>query len=121
MAKTVLIVEDNPHTQKRLQTLLVPLGAVVHVAGNGPDALAMVAQHRPDLIVMDIMLPGMSGLEVIRRLKADAATSSIPVIALTTLAMAGDMEQIKTAGADGFVAKPINPDMLISALKPHLV
>ena len=120
MAKTVLIVEDNPHTQKRLQSLLLPLGATVHVAASGPDALALVAQHRPDVIVMDIMLPGMSGLEVIRTLKAEAATSATPIIALTTLAMAGDMEQIRAAGADGFVAKPINPDTLISTLKAYL-
>src|SRR5688500_15958801 len=104
---TILIVEDNA-TNMKLSTFSVESADyTVIAAANAESGLALARDARPDLILMDIQLPGMDGLEATALLKADDATRGIPVIALTALAMKGDEERIRAAGCDGYVAKPL--------------
>jgi two-component system, cell cycle response regulator DivK len=106
MAK-ILVVEDNPTNMKLAITLLEAAGHSVLTATDAEAGLAMARAERPDLILMDIQLPGMDGLEATVQLKGDEATRGIPVIALTALAMKGDEERIRAAGCDGYIAKPM--------------
>lgn len=106
MAK-ILIVEDNPANMTLAEFLLNSASHTVFSATNAETGLTMAREDKPDLILMDIQLPGMDGLEATAILKADAATSRIPVIALTALAMKGDEERIRAAGCDGYIAKPL--------------
>ena len=105
---TVLMVEDNPANMKLGKFLLESVGHSVLTATDAEAGLAIARHEKPDLILMDIQLPGMDGLEATAQLKRDEATRSIPVIALTALAMKGDEERIRAAGCDGYVAKPIS-------------
>ena len=103
----VLIVEDNPANMKLAVFLLQSAGHTVLTATDAETGLALARDEQPNLILMDIQLPGMDGLEAIALLKGDDATRAIPVIALTALAMKGDEERIRAAGCDGYIAKPI--------------
>jgi two-component system cell cycle response regulator DivK len=112
MAK-VLIVEDNPANMKLAIFLLESVGHAVLSATDAEAGLMLARERRPDLILMDIQLPGMDGLAAIVMLKGDDATRAIPVIALTALAMKGDAERIVASGFDGYIAKPIHyPEFL---------
>ena len=104
---TILVVEDNPTNMKLAITLLEAAGHSVLTATDAEAGLTMARAERPDLILMDIQLPGIDGLEATAQLKRDEATSAIPVIALTALAMKGDEERIRAAGCDGYIAKPM--------------
>jgi two-component system cell cycle response regulator DivK len=104
---TVLIVEDTPANMKLAVFLLQTAGHTVISTTDAEAALTLARDEKPDLILMDIQLPGMDGLEATVLLKRDDATSAIPVIALTALAMKGDEERIRAAGCDGYIAKPI--------------
>ena len=106
MAK-ILIVEDNPTNMKLAVFLLESAGHTVLTAPSAEAGLALAHDEQPNLILMDIQLPGMDGLEATARLKRDEATRGIPVIALTALAMKGDEERIRAAGCDGYIAKPL--------------
>src|SRR5450756_2445384 len=106
MAK-VLIIEDNPANMKLATFLLQSAGHTVFSATDAEAGLTMARGEQPDLILMDIQLPGMDGLEATALLKRDDATRDIPVIALTALAMKGDEERIRAAGCDGYIAKPL--------------
>ena len=106
MAK-VLIVEDNPANMTLANFLLESVGHTVLKATDAELGLALAAAEQPDLILMDIQLPGMDGLQATAILKDDAATRDIPVIALTALAMKGDEARIRAAGCDGYIAKPL--------------
>jgi len=106
MAK-VLIVEDNPANMTLAIYLLESAGHVVISATDAEAGLTLARDAQPQLILMDIQLPGMDGLEATRLLKRDEATRRIPVIALTALAMKGDEERIRAAGCDGYIAKPL--------------
>ena len=104
---TVLVVEDNPANMTLAVFLLESAGHTVLSATNAEAGLTLAREEQPDLILMDIQLPGMDGLEATRLLKQDDATRGIPVIALTALAMKGDEERIRAAGCDGYIAKPL--------------
>jgi two-component system, cell cycle response regulator DivK len=106
--KKVLIVEDNELNMKLFQDLLEAHGYDTLPTSNGLEALSLARTHRPDLILMDIQLPEVSGLEVTRRLKDDPELKSIPVIAVTAFAMKGDEEKIREGGCEEYIAKPIS-------------
>jgi two-component system cell cycle response regulator DivK len=108
MAKTVLIVEDNELNMKLFNDLLEARGYRVVQTRSGHQVLALAREHRPDLILMDIQLPEISGLDVTTWLKDDAELRSIPVIAITAFAMKGDEERIRSKGCDGYLSKPIS-------------
>ena len=104
---TVLVVEDNVANMKLATFLLTSAGHTVLSATNAEAGLTLARDEHPDIILMDIQLPGMDGLEACAQLKADDATRDIPVIALTALAMKGDEDRIRAAGCDGYIAKPM--------------
>jgi len=108
MAKTVLIVEDNELNMKLFHDLLEAHGYDTVGTRNGSEALDLARRHRPDLILMDIQLPEVSGLEVTKWLKDDEDLRAIPVIAVTAFAMKGDEERIKQGGCEAYIAKPIS-------------
>jgi two-component system cell cycle response regulator DivK len=116
----VLIVEDNAANMKLASFLVERAGHTVLPAADAETGLTLARERHPDLILMDIQLPGMDGLEAIRLLKADGETRSIPVIALTALAMKGDEERIRAAGCDGYIAKPIRYQELLEAIGERL-
>lgn len=117
---TVLVVDDNPQNVELLQAYLESLNCTVHVATDGIDALEKVPQAKPDLILLDIMMPRMSGFEVCRRLKADPSTRDIPVIMVTALNELGDIERGVEAGTDDFLSKPVNKLELLTRVKSLL-
>jgi len=104
---TVLVVEDNPANMTLATFLLKSAGYAVLSATDAEAGLALARAEQPDLVLMDIQLPGMDGLQACAILKKDATTRDIPVIALTALAMKGDEERIRAAGCDGYIAKPL--------------
>ncbi|HEX2168135.1 MAG TPA: response regulator [Longimicrobiales bacterium] len=120
MMATVLIVEDNPANMTLAVFLLTSAGHAVLSAVNAEAGLTLARERSPDLILMDIQLPGMDGLQATGLLKQDEATRSIPVIALTALAMKGDEERIRAAGCDGYIAKPIRYQDFLSAIEKQL-
>ncbi len=107
MKSTVLIVEDNAANMRLAVFLLESAGYDVLTANDAEAGLALARSAQPQLILMDIQLPGMDGLEATMQLKRDVTTSAIPVIALTALAMKGDEERIRAAGCDGYIGKPM--------------
>ena len=104
----MLIVEDNELNMKLFHDLLEAHGYQVIQTRNGLDAVALAHQHKPNLILMDIQLPEVSGLEVTRRLKEDDALCEIPVVAVTAFAMKGDEERIRSGGCAAYISKPIS-------------
>lgn len=108
MSKTILIVEDNELNMKLFNDLLQAHGYNTVQTMDGRDALSLARDHRPDLILMDIQLPEISGLEITRMLKADSDLKGIPVVAVTAFAMKGDEEKIREGGCEGYIAKPIS-------------
>ncbi len=119
MAK-VLIVEDNPANMTLAVFLLESAGHTVVSATDAETGLALARDQQPGLILMDVQLPGMDGLEAIAQLKRDQGTRDIPVIALTALAMKGDEERIRAAGCDGYIAKPMNYQDFLLAVAAQL-
>jgi len=104
----ILIVEDNEHNQKLASDVLRHNGYRVLVADTAEAGIAMVLKEKPDLVLMDIHLPGMSGIEALAKLRASPETNSIPVFAFTASVMPQDRREITSAGFDGFLSKPIN-------------
>jgi len=104
----ILIVEDNEANRLLAGAVLEREGYRVEMAGNAEEALQKLASGSPDLILMDVQMPGMDGLTLTRRLKGEARTADIPVVALTALAMMGDRERTLEAGCSGYISKPIN-------------
>jgi two-component system cell cycle response regulator DivK len=117
---TILIIEDNPANMKLATFLLQSVGHEVLSALDAEQGLTLALARKPELILMDIQLPGMDGLEASARLKRDEATRTIPIIALTALAMKGDEERIRAAGCDGYIAKPIQYRAFLSTIAAHL-
>ena len=119
MAKTVMIVEDNELNMKLFNDLLRANGYSTLPMRNGYEALDALKEHRPDLIIMDIQLPEISGLEVTKRIKQDPDETlrAIPVIAVTAFAMKGDEERIRQGGCEGYLSKPISVASFIATVK----
>lgn len=120
MAKTVLIVEDNQLNMKLFNDLLQAHGYHTVQTMDGREVLKLAREKRPDLILMDIQLPEISGIEVTKSLKADDDLKSIPVIAVTAFAMKGDEEKIRDGGCDGYLAKPISVPIFLETISKFL-
>lgn len=116
----VLIVEDNVANLKLASFLVEKAGHTVLSAADAEAGLLLARERRPDLILMDVQLPGMDGMEAVRILKSDLSTRAIPVIAVTALAMKGDEERIREVGCDGYIAKPIRYQELLAAIGERL-
>ena len=106
--KRILIVEDNPLNMKLLRDVLEAHGYETIATGEGGAALALASDHQPDLILMDLQLPDISGFDAVRQLKDHAPTRTIPVVAVTAFAMSGDEGKALTSGCDAYVSKPIS-------------
>lgn len=119
-AKSVLIVEDNELNMKLFHDLLDAHGYRTIQTRNGLDALALAREHRPDLVLMDIQLPEVSGLEVTRWLKDDDDLCSIPVVAVTAFAMKGDEERIRSGGCEAYVSKPISVTLFLETVRKYI-
>ncbi|GAC1410300.1 MAG: response regulator [Gemmatimonadaceae bacterium] len=117
---TILVVEDNPANMTLATFLLRSAGSAVLSAIDAESGLALARRAQPDLVLMDIQLPGMDGLEATGLLKGDAATRAIPVVALTALAMKGDEARIRAAGCDGYIAKPLAYKEFLATIANHL-
>jgi two-component system, cell cycle response regulator DivK len=117
---TVLVVEDNPANMTLAVFLLQSVGHTVLSATDAEAGLTLARDEHPNLILMDIQLPGMDGLEATVRLKRDDATRTIPVIALTALVMKGDEERIRAAGCDGYIAKPMRYQDFLATIAAQL-
>lgn len=107
--KRVLVVEDNADNLELIRLILVRSGYEVLTALTGEEGVVLALNERPDFILMDINLPGIDGLEATRQIRASESNGSIPIIAITSYAMRGDMEQILAAGCNGYFEKPIDP------------
>jgi two-component system, cell cycle response regulator DivK len=117
MGKTILIVEDNELNMKLFHDLLEAHGYSTLQTRNGIDAIALARKHRPDLIVMDIQLPEVSGLDRTKWLKEDDSLRHIPIIAVTAFAMKGDEERIREGGCEAYVSKPISVSLFLDTIR----
>ena len=117
----ILIVEDNPANQLLVSAVLEREGYRLELAGSAVEARAVLARTLPDLILMDIQLPGMDGLTFTSELKADPVSAGVPVVALTALAMAGDRERALAAGCIGYISKPINTRTFADEVRGYLL
>lgn len=120
MAKTVLIVEDNELNMKLFHDLLEAHGYDTLQTRTGIEALELARKHRPDLILMDIQLPEVSGLEVTKWIKEDEDLCAIPVIAVTAFAMKGDEERIRQGGCEAYISKPISVARFLETVRSYL-
>jgi len=119
-AGRILIVDDNPTNLKLASDVLECAGFEVLLAEDAEKALAFIQRARPDLVLMDIALPGMDGLTLTRRLKIDSATKDIRIIALTAFAMKGEEGKVREAGCDGYIAKPIDTRRFLEDVRAFL-
>jgi CheY-like chemotaxis protein len=117
---SILIVDDNPVNLKLIRILLEGEGYDIHTAVDAEDALRVLGELRPRMILMDIQLPGIDGLELTRRLKADPVTRDIVILGLTAYAMKGDEQRILAAGCNGYIAKPIDTRTLPRVIERYL-
>ena len=120
MSKCILVVEDHEDNRQILRDLLGSVGYDMVEAWDGEAALTKLTEMRPDLILMDIQLPGMDGYEVTRRVKANPEWKSIPIIVVTSYALSGDEEKARLAGCDDYVAKPYSPRALLAKIRGYL-
>src|SRR3974390_1416963 len=119
VSKCILVVEDQEDNRQILRDLLGNAGYDLTEAENGEEAIASVARRRPDLILMDIQLPVMDGYEATRRIRTNPDLRSVPIIAVTSYALAGDEDKARAAGCDGYVSKPYNPRELLPKGRAH--
>ena len=115
----ILVVEDNEKNMKLFRDVLVATGYRTLEATTGGEAIDVASEHAPDLVLMDIQLPDLDGVQVLQRLRADERTAAIPIVALTAQAMRGDRERFLAAGFDGYVSKPVNIHDLIETVGRH--
>ncbi|HKF72885.1 MAG TPA: response regulator [Stellaceae bacterium] len=118
--KRILVVEDTEDNRQIIRDLLTSAGYEMIEAVDGGQGVAMAAELKPDLILMDMQLPVLDGYEATRRIKADPALAHIPVIAVTSYALAGDEAKTKAAGCNGYVAKPFSPRQLLAKVREFL-
>jgi two-component system, cell cycle response regulator DivK len=118
--ESILIVDDNAQNLKLARVILATEGYDVRTAADAEEALRLLTSYAPRLILMDLQLPGMDGLELTRHLKADPARQGLVIVALTAYAMKGDEEKARAAGCDGYVTKPIDPGRFASVVAEHL-
>jgi two-component system, cell cycle response regulator DivK len=120
MKTRILLIEDNEQNRYLLTFLLGQRGHEVVAAVSGSLGLELAAKVSPDLILLDIQLPGMDGYAVARALKSDPRLKSIPIVAVTSYAMVGDREKVLAAGAEGYIEKPINPETFVAEVERFL-
>jgi two-component system, cell cycle response regulator DivK len=120
MSKRVLVIEDQEDNRRIVRDLLVASGYALIEATTGEQGLVLAERERPDLILMDIQLPGLDGYEVTRRIKANPELQGIPIIAVTSYALSGDDQKAAAAGCDGYVTKPFSPRVLLAKIREHL-
>jgi CheY-like chemotaxis protein len=116
----ILIIEDNAANLELMTYLLDAFGHTVSVAYDGVEGLAALRANLPDLIICDVQLPNIDGYAVARCLKGDPARCHVPIVAVTALAMVGDRNRILASGFDGYIAKPINPEMFVRQVEAFL-
>lgn len=114
--QAILIIDDDPCSRKLARDVLSHVGYTIHEAANAEDGLALVYSERPRLVLMDVQLPGMSGVDALGRLRADPVTAGIPVIAVTALAMKSDRVRLAAAGFDAYLEKPLDVRMLAAVV-----
>jgi two-component system, cell cycle response regulator DivK len=119
LGERILIVEDNEKNMKLVRDVLQASGYSTFEATTGEQAVELALVHEPALVLMDVQLPGIDGVETLEKLRQDERTSSIPVLALTAQAMSGDRERFLEAGFDGYLAKPVDVGALIEAVREH--
>ena len=120
MSKCILVVEDQEDNRQILRDLLGNAGYELTEAENGEEAIAAVGRRRPDLILMDIQLPVMDGYEATRRIRTNPDLRAVPIIAVTSYALAGDEDKARAAGCDGYVTKPYSPRDLLAKVRVYL-
>jgi len=120
MSKRILVIEDQEDNRQIVRDLVTASGYELIEATTGEEGLEVAARERPDLILMDIQLPGIDGYEVTRRIKADPQMRRIPIIAVTSYALSGDDKKAFAAGCDGYVTKPFSPRLLLAKIKEYL-
>ena len=120
MSKRILVVEDQPDNRQIIRDMLAGTDYEITEAEDGEQALAAVAKARPDLILMDVQMPIMDGYTATRRIKADAALRSIPIIAVTSYALSDEEKKARAAGCDDFVPKPFSPRQLLAKIRQYL-
>ena len=120
MVKTIVVADDDPDILNIVSMSLEAQGYNVHKAVNGQEAVELSRQHHPDLIIMDMMMPVMSGYEAVQALKADDSTSAIPIVGLSAKAMSTDMERATDAGIDGYITKPFRIAQVLSVIEGYL-
>ena len=118
--KRILVVEDQEDARRIVRDLLAASDYGLVEATTGEEGLALAERERPDLILMDIQLPGIDGYEVTRRIKANPALKNIPIIAVTSYALSGDDKKAFAAGCDGYVTKPFSPRELLAKIREYL-
>ena len=120
MPRTILLVEDHEDNRIVYRTILEHVGYTVLLAGDGPEGVRLAREQRPDLILMDVSIPLMDGWTATSVLKANPETASIPIVALTAHALAGDRERAKEVGCDGYLAKPVEPRRVLEEVRRFL-
>jgi two-component system cell cycle response regulator DivK len=120
MSRRILVVEDHEENRRIMRDLLGSAGYEMIEAVSGEEGVALAESQRPDLILMDIQLPGLDGYEATRRIKANPALGGIPVIAVTSYALSGDDVKAREAGCDDYVTKPFSPRALLAKIREHL-
>jgi len=120
MKHKILIIEDNEQNMYLITFLLKNYGYEIVQAYNGKDGIRFAREKKPDVILLDIQLPGINGYQVAEELRKDQSLKNVPIIAVTSYAMAGDKERVLAAGATGYIEKPINPDTFISQLQEYI-
>ena len=118
--KKILVVEDNEINMYLCSRILKSSGYEVIEARTGEEGVELTIKEKPDLVLMDIQLPGIDGLEATKRIRQSEAEGEVPIIALTSYAMAGDREEALKAGCTGYIEKPINPDTFMSEIEKYL-